>query len=98
MKSRLARPLFERLTIAASPVPRAKAAAEFGATLLMFCARNVDYYREELRKLSNGIYDDLHLHRCPESIVGRDVAMIGFGESAGPCRSDARLRSQVACV
>jgi phosphoglycerate dehydrogenase-like enzyme len=57
----------------------AKATAEFGATMLAYCARNVDFYRDELRKRSNKIYDDLHLHGCSESIIGREVAMIGFG-------------------
>ena len=42
-------------------------------------ARNVDFYREQLRKRSNRIYDDLHLHGISESMVGREVAMIGFG-------------------
>lgn len=79
VKSRFARPLFEQLTITASPLPMAKATAEFGATLLMYCARNVDFYREQMRKHSNQIYDELHLHGCYDSIVGREVAMIGFG-------------------
>ncbi len=79
VKSRFARPLFDRLTITASPIPMARATAEFGATLLLYCARNVDFYREELRKRSNRIYSELHLHGCAESIVGREVAMIGFG-------------------
>src|SRR4051812_10970703 len=79
VKSRFARPLFESLTITAAPVPMARATAEFGATLLLYCARNVDFYRNEIRKHSNKIYDDLHLNGCTESIVGREVAMIGFG-------------------
>jgi glyoxylate reductase len=57
----------------------AMATAEFGATMLAYCARNVDFYRDELRKQSNKIYSDLHLNGCAESIVGREVAMIGFG-------------------
>ena len=57
----------------------ARATAEFGATMLLYCARNMDFYRAEIRKHSNQIYDNLHLHGCTESIVGREVAMIGFG-------------------
>jgi len=79
VKSRFARPLFKSLTITAAPMGMAKATAEFGATMLAYCARNVDFYRGELRKKSNKIYSDLHLHGCSESIIGREVAMIGFG-------------------
>lgn len=79
VKSRFARSLFNGLTITAAPIPMAKATAEFGATMLAYCARNVDFYRDEIRKRSNKIYDDLHLHGCSESIIGREVAMIGFG-------------------
>lgn len=79
VKSRFARSLFKSLTITAAPIPMARATAEFAATLLLYCARNVDFYRAEIRKRSNKIYDDLHLHGCTESIVGREVAMIGFG-------------------
>jgi phosphoglycerate dehydrogenase-like enzyme len=57
----------------------ARATAEFGATMLAYCARNVDFYRNEVRKKSNKIFSDLHLHGCSESIIGREVAMIGFG-------------------
>ena len=79
VKSRLGRSLFKTLTITNAPLPMAKATAEFGATMLAYCARNVDFYRAELRKWSNKIYSDLHLHGCSESIIGREVAMIGFG-------------------
>lgn len=57
----------------------ARATAEMGATLLLYCARNVDFYRDQLRKRSNRIYQDLHLHGSSESVVGQEVAMIGFG-------------------
>jgi len=79
VKSRFARVLFDSLTITAAPVPMARATAEFGATLLLYCARRVDSYRHEMRKRSNKIYGDLHLHGCAETIIGREVAMIGFG-------------------
>jgi phosphoglycerate dehydrogenase-like enzyme len=46
---------------------------------LLYCARNVDFYRDELRRRSNRIYKTLHLHGSTESLIGRQVAMIGFG-------------------
>lgn len=79
VKARFARRLFDDLTITTAPVPMARATAEMGATLLLYCARNVDFYREQLRGRSNRIYQDLHLHGSSESIVGQAVAMIGFG-------------------
>ena len=57
----------------------ARATAELGAALLLYCARNVDFYRSELRKRSNQIYDEVHLHGSSESLIGQTVAMIGFG-------------------
>jgi phosphoglycerate dehydrogenase-like enzyme len=79
VKSRFARILFDRMTITAAPVPMARATAEMGAALLLYSARNIDFYRAQLRRRSNRIYEDLHLHGSTESIVGREVAMIGFG-------------------
>ena len=79
VKSRFTRSLFRRLTITNAAGPMARTTAEMGATLLLYCARNVDFYRAALRKKSNRIYDQVHLHGAPESIVGRTVAMIGFG-------------------
>jgi phosphoglycerate dehydrogenase-like enzyme len=79
VKSRFARPLFDQLTITTAPEPMARATAELGAALLLYCARNVDFYRNQLRTCSNRIYQDLHLHGAPESLIGREVAMIGFG-------------------
>jgi phosphoglycerate dehydrogenase-like enzyme len=79
VKSRFARPLFDKLTISNAPMPMARATAEMGATLLLYCARNLDFYRDELRQRSNRIYDQMHLHGAPECVIGREVAMIGFG-------------------
>lgn len=79
VKSRFSRSLFRRLTITNAPVPMAQATAELGAALLMYCARNVDFYRAQLRQGSNRIYEQVHLQGGSESIVGREVAMIGFG-------------------
>jgi phosphoglycerate dehydrogenase-like enzyme len=79
VKSRFARSLFEQLTITNAAAPMACATAEMGAALLLYCARNIDFYRAALRKKSNRIYDQVHLHGAPESMIGRTVAMIGFG-------------------
>lgn len=79
VKSRFSRSLFKRLTITNAPTPMAGATAELGAALLLYCARNVDFYRSELRKRSNRIYDAVHLHGSSESVIGQTVAMIGFG-------------------
>lgn len=79
VKSRFALPLFDHITITTAPVPMARATAEMGAALLLYSARNLDLYRDELRKRSNRIYEDLHLHGSTESLIGREVAMIGFG-------------------
>jgi phosphoglycerate dehydrogenase-like enzyme len=57
----------------------ARATAELGAALLIYCARNLDFYRAKMCLRSNRIYDELHLHGSTESIVGREVAMVGFG-------------------
>jgi len=79
VKRRFARSLFDHLTITTAPEPMAHATAEMGATLLLYCARSVDFYRDQLRRRSNRIYRDLHLHGSSESVIGREVAMIGFG-------------------
>jgi phosphoglycerate dehydrogenase-like enzyme len=79
VKSRFSPSLFKRLTITNAPVPMARATAELGAALLLYCARNVDFYRAEVSKRSNRIYDQVHLHGSSGSIVGQEVAMIGFG-------------------
>jgi phosphoglycerate dehydrogenase-like enzyme len=79
VKSRFSRSLFKHLTITNAPAPMARATAELGAALLLYCARNVDFYRSELRKPSNRIYGQVHLHGSSESLIGQTVAMIGFG-------------------
>jgi phosphoglycerate dehydrogenase-like enzyme len=79
VKSRFSRSLFKRLTITNAAQPMARATAELGAALLLYCARNVDFYRSELRKRSNRIYEEVHLSGSSESVVGKTVAMIGFG-------------------
>lgn len=79
VKSRFSRSLFKHLTITNAAAPMARATAELGAALLLYCARSVDFYRSELRKPSNRIYDQVHLHGSCESLTGQTVAMIGFG-------------------
>ena len=79
VKSRFSPTLFKRLTITNAPAPMARATAELGAALLLYCARNVDFYRSALRRRSNHIYHDVHLHGSSESLIGQTVAMIGFG-------------------
>jgi phosphoglycerate dehydrogenase-like enzyme len=79
VKSRFSRSLFKRLTITNAPEPMARATAELGAALLLYCARDVDFYRSELRKRSNRIYDEIHLYGSSESLIGQKVSMIGFG-------------------
>ena len=79
VKSRFSRSLFKRLTITNAQAPMARATAEMGAALLLYCARNVDFYRSELRKHSNKIYEEVHLHGSSEALIGQTVSMIGFG-------------------
>ncbi len=47
VKSRFATSLFDDLTITAAPEPMARATAELGAALLVYSARNLDFYRRE---------------------------------------------------
>ena len=79
VKSRFSADTFQTLTITNAAEPMARATAEMGASLLLYSARNIDYYRDALRRRSNRIYQDLHLHGNDESVIGREVAMIGFG-------------------
>jgi len=79
VKSRFPRSLFERLTITNASAPMSRPTAELGAALLLYSARNIDFYRSELAKQSNQIYEDVHLHGSSESLIGQTVAMIGFG-------------------
>jgi phosphoglycerate dehydrogenase-like enzyme len=79
VKSRFARPLFKRLTITNAAIPMARATAEMGAAMLLYCGRNVDFYRREFARPSNSIYDEVHLHGSTESMIGQTVGMIGFG-------------------
>ena len=80
VKRRFERPLFRKLVIVNTPTPMARPTAEMGAALLMYSARNIDFYRSALRKRSNRIYHDVHeTGGGAESLLGREVGMIGFG-------------------
>lgn len=79
VKSRFASRLFDKLTITNAADPMARATAELGAAFLIYCARDVDHYRNELRRPSNRVYSDVHKNGTVDHIAGREVAMIGFG-------------------
>ena len=79
VKRRFGGPLLNRLTITTAPEPMARATAELGAALVLYCGRGVDCYRDELRKPSNRIYDQVHAQGTPEFLIGRELGMIGFG-------------------
>jgi phosphoglycerate dehydrogenase-like enzyme len=78
VKSRFAAGLFDSLTITNAAEPMASATAELGAAFLLYCARNIDRYRDGVRR-SNAVYSAVHAQGTEEFIVGREVAMIGFG-------------------
>ena len=79
VKARFTRKLFDQLTITTAAEPMARATAELGAAFLLYCARDIDSYRAELRKRSNRIYATLHEQGSLKALIGRQVAMIGFG-------------------
>jgi len=80
VKSRFARPLFDRLVIVNSARPMTRHVAELAVTFLLSLAREVDRYRALLRRPSNAIYEEMHLTGGGEqTILGREVGMIGFG-------------------
>lgn len=78
VKSRFAAELFDSMTITNAAEPMASATAELGAAYLLYCARNIDRYRDGIRR-SNVIYSAVHARGTEEFIVGREVAMMGFG-------------------
>ena len=79
VKRRFAGTLLDRLTITTAPEPMARATAELGAAMVLYCGRGVDRYRERLREPDNGVYEDVHVHGTPEFLIGRELGMIGFG-------------------
>jgi phosphoglycerate dehydrogenase-like enzyme len=83
VKKRYQRSLFKDLTIVNTAEPMGRPTAELGATFLLYASRNVDYYRAALRKRSNRIYAEAHTGGgVAESVLGREVGMIGFGRVA----------------
>lgn len=79
VKRRFTGSLLDRLTITTAPEPMARATAELGASLVLYCGRGVDRYRDALRKSGNRIYQDVHANGTPEFLIGRELGMIGFG-------------------
>ncbi|MBV9767271.1 MAG: hypothetical protein JOZ48_20690 [Acidobacteriaceae bacterium] len=80
VKGRFDESLFERLTITNAAEPMARTTAELGVAFLLYAARNIDFYRGELRKPSNRIYEERHLHGTgEETLIGRQVSLIGLG-------------------
>lgn len=79
VKSRFQGSLLDTLTITTAPEPMARATAELAATLLLYCGRNMDLYRGKLRERSNRIYAEVHANGTPESLIGSQVGMVGFG-------------------
>jgi phosphoglycerate dehydrogenase-like enzyme len=82
VKSRFRGSLLDRLTIITAPEPMGRATAELGAALVLYCGRNVEWYREELRKPTSRIYESVHARGTPEFLIGRRVGMLGFGRIA----------------
>ncbi len=79
VKKRFTGSLLDQLTITTAPEPMARATAELAATLVLYCGRGIDAYRTALRRRNNRIYDDAHFRGTPESLIGREIGMIGFG-------------------
>lgn len=79
VKRRFTPAVLDRITVTTAPEPMGRATAELGAVLVLYCGRGVDVYRQALAKPSNRIYGQIHTHGTPESLIGREVGMIGFG-------------------
>lgn len=80
VKTRFAGALFERLTITNAPAPMARHVAELAVAFLLSFAREIDDYRELLRRPNNDIYQQLHLSGGGvQTILGQEVGLIGFG-------------------
>ena len=80
VKTRFARRLFERLVITNAASPMARHVAELAVTFLLYYARDIDRYRENLRGTSNAIYRQMHLSGGGvETILDKEIGIIGFG-------------------
>jgi phosphoglycerate dehydrogenase-like enzyme len=80
VKKRFETSLFGKLVIVNTPEPMAKPTAELGAAFLLYSARNIDHFRQALRRKSNRVYKETHTTGGDtESLFGREAGMIGFG-------------------
>jgi phosphoglycerate dehydrogenase-like enzyme len=81
VKKRFETSLFRKLVIVNTPEPMTRPTAELAAAFLIYAARNIDHYRDALRKKTNRIYNDVHLSggTAAESLLGLEVGMIGLG-------------------
>jgi len=81
VKGRFAGPLLARLTVTHAPAPMARVVAELAVAFLLYSARNVDAYRESLRRRSNAAYRRLHRDGAgDETVLERPVGLLGFGK------------------
>ena len=81
VKGRFPAALFSRLTITNAPAPMARPVAEMAVALLLYSVRNVDGYRDALRRPSNAIYARLHRDGAgEETLHGRTIGLLGFGK------------------
>ena len=80
VKGRFDRSLFRHLTITNAPGPMAHHVAELAVTFLLMAARQIDDHRDALRRRSNRVYRDVHLHGCGrETLRDRNVGVVGLG-------------------
>jgi phosphoglycerate dehydrogenase-like enzyme len=80
VSGKFARPLFSRFAIANTPSPMGPYVAELAVAFLLRDVRRLEEYREALRRPSNRIYRQLHLHGGGrESLRDRTVGLVGFG-------------------
>jgi phosphoglycerate dehydrogenase-like enzyme len=81
VKARFAPGLFTRLVITNAPGPMSRYVAELAVTFLLYSTRNVDAYRQALRRPDNAIYKRLHRDGAgPETLAGQTVGLLGFGK------------------
>jgi phosphoglycerate dehydrogenase-like enzyme len=80
VKGRFARPLFRRLVITNAPGPMAPYVAELAVAFALHAVRRIDDYRAALRRPSNRVYRETHLHGGgEETLLGRTVGLLGLG-------------------
>ena len=80
VKGRFDVPLLRRLVITNAAAPMARPVAELAAAFLLYAAREVDLYREALRRGADGVYARLHREGAgEETLRGRTVGLLGFG-------------------